>query len=223
MKLNIKTKSDGCFGSGEGLAAAIDLETAYERDSGLPRIPAKTIKGLVVEAVADLIYAAPQSRQTSLRQSAEKLFGNGGSHLSGGGVLRFGDGRLPEELRQAILYKFANQGSGIRLTPQDVLDSLTAIRRQTAIDDISGVPDKGSLRSLRLVLRETEFSSEIHMAGKLDADDIELLCAGVLTVHRGGAGRNRGKGRMEMRLFDELEDITEDHAKKWVEKLKESI
>jgi hypothetical protein len=89
------------------------------------------------------------------------------------------------------------------LTPADVLESLTAIRRQTAIDETTSAPDEGSLRSLRIVLRETVFTSTLDFNSDPQNDDLALLAACVLSLRRGGIGRNRGRGRLRAWLNNE--------------------
>jgi hypothetical protein len=99
-----------------------------------------------------------------------------------------------------------------QLKPAVVLESLSAIRRQTAIDEASAAPEKGSLRSMRVVLRQTSFRAWLDFAEEPGADDLALLTASILSVRRGGIGRNRGRGRLSLQLLDEQgNDITKTH------------
>lgn len=225
--LMITTLSEGCFGSGEGLAQAIDLETAYERDTGLPVIPGKTVKGLLVEAADELVGSAPVGIVAGLRQAADRLFGHTGSNAPDSCTLRFGNAELPSAVREALKDKFKSQipsSDTIRLTPEEVLESLTVIRRQTAIDEETGIPDEGSLRSQRLVIRETVFFCPLHFSSAPGDAELALLAAAAATVRRAGSGRNRGKGKLSMRLLDSSgADITDTHAGKYITKLAPSI
>ena len=211
--LEITTLSDGCFGSGEGLAGLVDLETAYERDTGLPIISGKTIKGLIVEAAGDLLYTTQHlQKENRWQQKANELFGQpGAGSASGNNLLRIGNASFPESIGNALLQKFQSQSpNDIELSPPEVLESLTSIRRQTAMDDETGIPDAGSLRSQRLVLRDTNFFARVDMTD--DSDALALFCACILSIHRGGSGRNRGKGRLKMRLLDDGQEITKGQA-----------
>jgi CRISPR/Cas system CSM-associated protein Csm3 (group 7 of RAMP superfamily) len=95
------------------------------------------------------------------------------------------------------------------LRPTEVLESLTAIRRQTAVDEKTGAPEEGSLRSMRVVLRNTPFVAELHFDEDPDQTAKALLAACVLSLRRAGTGRNRGRGRLTARLYDQQgNDIT---------------
>lgn len=79
------------------------------------------------------------------------------------------------------------------------LGSLTAVRRQTAIESDGlhiGVPAEGSLRAMRVILRQTPFEARLLAVRKLNPDELGLLAAAVLAFRRAGTGRNRGRGRL---------------------------
>lgn len=83
-----------------------------------------------------------------------------------------------------------------RLTPAEVLEVYTVIRRQTA-NDLSGAPALGSLRSARAVIRGTSFHASLNYERTGDdREAVALLAACVATVHRAGSTRNRGRGRL---------------------------
>lgn len=76
--------------------------------------------------------------------------------------------------------------------------------RQTAINEETGTPDDGSLRSSRVLLRETELYAPLEVAlsdnDPTKEDTLALLSACVAALHRGGIGRNRGRGRLKAQL-----------------------
>jgi CRISPR/Cas system CSM-associated protein Csm3 (group 7 of RAMP superfamily) len=208
LQLCLCLESDATFGRGEGLAGLVDEEIEYDVATGLPFVRGRTLKGLLVEECANLLFALQKtdsSALSTLEASAQRLFGRPGSGLESAALLHFGPALLPQELRVAVR-------SGIErdeLKPADVLEALTTIRRQTAIDEERGAPEKGSLRSMRVVLRQTSFRAWLDFAEDPGADDLALLAACALSVHRGGIGRNRGRGRLSLRLLDEQSsDIT---------------
>ena len=208
LQLCLRLESDATFGRGEGLAGLVDEEIEYDIATGLPFVRGRTLKGLLVEECANLLFALQTAGSLALsilETSAERLFGRPGSGLESAALLHFGPALLPKELREAVR-------SGIErdeLEPADVLEALTTIRRQTAIDEERGAPEKGSLRSMRVMLRQTSFWAWLEFPNDPGADDLALLAACALSVRRGGIGRNRGRGRLSLQLLDEQgSDIT---------------
>ncbi len=202
LQMNLRLESDVTFGRGEGLAGLVDEEVEYDAATGLPFIRGRTLKGLLVEECANLLFAlqtAGSHALPRLEAAAARLFGRPGSDLQSAAMLHFGPALLPDQLRDAVR-------DGIdrgQLKPAAVLESLTAIRTQTAIDEVSAAPEKGSLRSMRVVLRETSFRAWLDFASDPREDDLALLAACALSVRRGGIGRNRGRGRLSLQLLDE--------------------
>jgi hypothetical protein len=212
MKLYVRLqlKSDATFGRGDGVAGLVDEEVEHDARTGLPFLRGRTLKGLLAEECANTLFALSKqnaSAYTQFEQAAKFLFGKPGSTLEDDAMMHVGAAMLPEELRDAIEADI----EGDRLKPADVLESLTAIRRQTAVNERTGAPEEGSLRSMRVVLRETPFIAELSFDE--DPDDVAkaLLAACVLSFRRAGTGRNRGRGRLTARLLDEQgRDITEE-------------
>jgi len=197
-KIHIKLKSAATFGRGDGVAGLVDRE--IERDEhGFPFMRGKTLKGLLAESAENVLFAlnvGETENENPWRQAKNKLFGTPGR---GGenerGVLHIGDAQLSRELRAAIL------ASG--LNKNDVLYSLTGIRRQTAINP-NGAPDDASLRSMRVLLRGVSLEAPIDFDGDQPDDlQFQLLAAVVLDFRRAGTGRNRGRGWLEARLDDD--------------------
>ncbi|HWP47347.1 MAG TPA: RAMP superfamily CRISPR-associated protein [Candidatus Limnocylindrales bacterium] len=213
LEIHLKLKSDATFGRGDGVAGLVDEEVEYDVETGLPFLRGRTLKGLLAEECANILFAL--NRQNSpayarFEQAAKFLFGQGGSTLEDDALMHVGAALLPQELRDAIEADVKSDPP--RLKPAEVLESLTAIRRQTAVDEKTGAPEEGSLRSMRVVLRDTPFIARLDF--DRDPDDVTkaLLAACVLSLRRAGTGRNRGRGRLTARLRDEHgHDIT-DHC-----------
>ncbi len=92
-----------------------------------------------------------------------------------------------------------------------MLNSLTAIRNQTAMDEESGAPKEKSLRSMRVVLRGTPFEAELSFTKPPTDMDLPLLAACIKAFRRAGTGRNRGRGELDaVKLCDAAgDDITD--------------
>lgn len=94
----------------------------------------------------------------------------------------------------------------------DVLSSLTSIRRQTAINTVSGVPVETSLRTSRVIVRDLCFTAELFFEEKPNKDMLALLAVGTLALRRVGSGRNRGRGFVCCTLHDlNGVDVTQKH------------
>lgn len=199
--------SDATFGRGEGLAGVVDQEVDRDAD-GWPMLRGRALKGLLVEECANLFYALGKQPE-SLTEAARFLFGQAGSGLNDDGHLHVGSARLPREVREAI---------EAQLKPDEAFEALTAIRRQTAVDDKRGTPETGSLRAMRVILRGTNFVAPIRLEGAVPKESLPLLAACVKSLRRVGAGRNRGRGKLQATLHDATgQDITPTHFKRFRE------
>ena len=209
--LQLTLESDAAFGRGDGVAGVVDADVQHDI-SGLPYLGGKTLKGLLDAACAEVLSAIDQAKpgqSQAWQASALRLFGAPGSEAEQVGWLHVGDARLPDDLRAAI----AGDIRSGKISASAVLESLTALRRQTAMDAETGAPLKNSLRTIRVILRETIFIARLDFIPPLavsekvsDADrarDVALLAATVKAMRRAGAHRNRGLGKLKAELFDE--------------------
>jgi hypothetical protein len=192
--LRFRLLSDATFGRGEGLAGVVDQEADHDA-TGLPYLRGRALKGLLNEECANLLFALDQDPRWT--QAAQRLWGGPGSEAADAAYLHVGDAQLPADLREAV----EREVQARRLQPADVLESLTAIRRQTAVDEISGAPEDGTLRAMRVVLREAVFEAPLTFTAPSEHDDRLLLAACVLALRRAGTGRNRGRGRLQASLY----------------------
>ena len=207
-KLKIKLLSDTTFGRGDGVAGIVDQEV--EHDSyGLPYLRGRTLKGLLSEECDNLIDTLVVN-QEYWRELACELFGVSGSGLNIMAAAHIGDAQLPLDLQQAVAHAIQEND----LTSQQILSSLTTIRKQTAISAETGVAETNSLRSARVVIRELEFVSDLLFETETVAQEmLTLLAVGTLALRHIGSGRNRGRGHVQCTLHDaDGNDITQNHT-----------
>ena len=206
--LRIDLETDATFGRGDGLAGVVDQEVEHD-EFGLPFLRGRTLKGLLVEECANLVYALEVRRPELAERyaaAANRLFGRPGGGLDDAGLLRMGQARLPADLRRAIRASVKAK----ELSPMDVLESLTDIRRQTAMDE-TGKPDEHTLRGTRVILRDTPLLAHLSFATTPDPIVLGLLAACVSALRRAGTSRTRGRGRLRATLCNDAgEDITRD-------------
>lgn len=182
----IQLVSDASFGSGDGLPGVVDLEIEHDAD-GFPMIRGRTLKGLLREECANLRYAlGPAWEQWAAAE--QWLFGRSGATTQHHAAMQIGSAQLPPALRAELQ----------RLIPtaSERLAALTTIRRQTAVDAQRGAPETGSLRSMRVLLRQTYLLADVSFLTPPDPSRLALLSACVLALRRGGSGRNRGRGEL---------------------------
>lgn len=197
-RLEFVIKSDALFGRGDGVAGEVDVEVQHDQ-YGCPYLGGKALKGILVNECADILDALSPSIRVRWDKAAHDLFGEPGSQTSSSAHMTVGDAQLPQDLRQAIAQEIDQEKSTLRR--EDVLTSLTTVRRQTALDE-SGVPQPHSLRTVRLIIRETCLAAELFFRVQPEEDALRLLAACIKAFRRAGTGRNRGHGRLRAELCD---------------------
>lgn len=219
LQFKIHLLSDTTFGRGDGVSGLVDQEVEHD-PSGFPFLRGRTLKGLLSEECDNVISTLPEEQKNHWWAVAAQLFGIAGSTLDAMGTLHVGDACLPDDLRQAVSYQLQQSRE---LTKQDILSTLTTIRRQTAIDPVTGAPEKNSLRSMRVILRDLDFAALLSFESAPTEDMKNLLAVGALALRHLGESRNRGKGHVKCSLCNEKgQDITPDLAIQFYTKTKQS-
>lgn len=194
---------------GSGLAAGADVDALVVKDpDGFPYIPGKTIKGLLREAIEDIMdfKSSPDSQHDHVMKTFGffdgKIDNDGKSIGMTRGTAHFSNAELSEAERKIIL-------------SDNLQPYLFRTVASTAIDS-NGIAEKGCLRRMEVAVPCT-------LAGKITgvADEIEeLLMEAMGYVKRLGQNRNRGLGRCAFRIKeknDEKVTGTEDSKSKSVE------
>ena len=180
MKLQIELFDYWHTGSGHGSVGYIDAEVLRDAD-GLPYLPGRGLKGLLLEACKLLDACDPSSASNC---AASELFGTesdrGRPIELKGNYLHCSDARLPENQRKWLL-----AGDNRQCLPH-LYDTLSS----TAIEADGTRKDK-SLRIIEVVLPAT---LEASIGGLDEAQQARIRRA--LPLIRGiGKNRNRGLGR----------------------------
>ena len=209
MKIKIKLLSDLCTASGETHNSLIDLDVVYD-EYGLPYIPAKRLKGCIREAALEM-----QELGLVTETQFGQMFGQSGSQKSAfclSNAYIEGYNNIVSDLN-----KF--QGTEL-VSQQNVLEQYTYTRTQTAIDYETGVADKNSLRTIRVVKKGIVFEAECSL---IKPEFQKLLENAVSIVKHIGVSRTRGLGLVNMELIalDSRENIEKEHVFVKKEALKE--
>jgi CRISPR/Cas system CMR subunit Cmr4 (Cas7 group RAMP superfamily) len=195
MYLRIELLSDTAFGRGDGVAGRVDNEIEHDSETGLPIVKGRTIKGLIVEACADMMFGLSKCSPAAhdlFEKTANDLLGVPGSALESNGILHFHTATLPPDFAQKVreaLY-----------TPPQVLEAFTSIRRQTAVDPERDTPQNQTLRATRVVIRNTIFHAPISTDRSLSGEEFALLAACASTTRHAGLNRTRGLGNIQTTL-----------------------
>ena len=199
--LRIELKSDFCTATGENAPGMISSKTALEY--GIPKIPAKRIKGCLLESGRELA-----DNGMIAGELLSRIFGCPGS-LGGEGI-RVGDGHLslvPEylfnqEKKENFMICDYEQFLKNVKDCQDIEDSLledifTRKRTRTALEQ-TGTASAHSLRTVQVVPSGLVFCSRIEGSLSQEEEQALLLCAKGL--RHMGIGITRGMGEVRCTL-----------------------
>lgn len=198
--LQLELLSAATFGRGDGVAGLVDSEIEHDQ-YGFPFLRGRTLKGLLFEAAEDLVFALELQNNEQWSQHNQSLFGRPGSGTDTQGILHVGDARIPAALR-ALMLAERKKEEGKSYHKDEVLAAFTGIRRQTAMNRFGG-PEHGTLRSLRVILRDTRLTAALSFAREPNDNEWALLVGATLGLKAAGTGRNRGRGRLCATLNDE--------------------
>lgn len=171
---------------GSGLSAGADVDALVIKDNNdFPFVPGKTIKGLIRDAVTDLLEFKYKDFNVGLLRktfgnSEDKHFGNDITMCQGEAF--FSNVELPETYQRAIKDNHAQQF---------LFQSIS----QTAIDD-NGIAQNHSLRKIQVTVPCTLEGS----INDVPEGMTELLNDACSYIKRLGVGRNRGLGRCEIKI-----------------------
>jgi hypothetical protein len=179
-------------GTGRGSAFHLDAVTHAGAD-GLPRLPGRTLKGLL----RDALWRAEQWGWPDVPAgSTAALFGTAadGESISRPGLLRVADAVLPEHISAYL----AGNSDGRKLIP-----GLYREHFSTAIDGKTGVAKGRTLRGMRVVVPLMLVAVIDEVTGVDDVPDWHERLAAVLPlVTAVGAYRSRGFGRARLHWED---------------------
>lgn len=210
MTLRLALQSAATFSAGFGVPGLVDRDVERD-DNGFPYLRGRALKGLLAESAENVVFAlALQGKEW--RADKDALFGRPGRGRAAPdengdatpapeqGILHVGDATLPRPLRTLLLQARANDTE--RFSATAVFDSLTTIRRQTAMNPDGG-PDHTTLRATRVLLPGVMLEAPLTFRRPPSDRQRALLAAAVLDWRRAGTSRNRGRGLLRATLDDD--------------------
>lgn len=201
-KLIIKLKSDLCTATGEDAPGITNIKTALEH--GIPYIPAKRIKGCLLEAGREM-------RDNGLikQEILNQLFGKTGSQKAEG--MCVGDaslysfprflygGEKGEYIKIENYEQFQKEIQGCQEEEKAFFeDFFTRRRTRTAISAGNQTAKEHSLRTMQVVPAGIQFMSIIE--GELREEEVEALQLCAKGLRHMGMGVTRGLGEIQCTL-----------------------
>lgn len=200
--LRIKLESDFCTATGEDTPGIVNMVTATE--DGVPYIPAKRIKGCLLEAGREM-------RDNGIIEpdELEHVFGKTGAQQGEGisltdahvySVPKFLFGEHTDESKKIEDYElFQTEVKKCTETEQAYLeDFFTRQRTRTAIDADTKTAKKHSLRTMQVVPKGIEFA--VCIEGELSEKGEAVLLDCVKGLRHMGIGITRGFGEVRCTL-----------------------
>ena len=186
-QLKIDIQSYWHPGTGSGRGADVDA-IVYRDAEGLPRLPGKSLKGVLRNAVSRWEQFTQSASETSL---ADQLFGAGADDGDTWfGLIRVSDAVLADDVCH-YLKQDKNLATGLYRT-----------MHSTAIDHSTGVATNKSLRGIEVVIPLTLYATldEVPSAKYKVPDWQEKLKSALPLIQAVGAHRSRGLGRVVVSL-----------------------
>jgi len=195
-RIVIALLSDATFGRGEGAPGVVDVEVEHDA-YGLPMLNGKALRGLLRDSWLTMQVHFPE-----LAEAGRRVLG---PHADVGetAILRIGDATIEEASRAFFIA--AVQRNLYPLSREAILAALTDIRSQTSEERTSGAPAKGTLRSVRVILRGLQLEAPLVWLDEPTAEDLRCLALACLATRHAGLGRNRGRGHIRVTLDGNVE------------------
>jgi CRISPR/Cas system CSM-associated protein Csm3 (group 7 of RAMP superfamily) len=221
LELHVALLSDAAPGSGAG-GPLVDRDVVVD-ESGLPVLPGRRLKGLLRETcqeVQEAFQVAGRGQWAAAELcSTDELFGT----AQKAGLVGVADARLAgsahadgatgvaASVELAEWFGWA-AGQGGYFASAPVLDQMTVVRSQTAINAETGAAQRGALRSMRMLRRGLRFAGAMRLEAADPALELRArrtLALAAAALRRLGTARQRGAGRVQARLWDGGTDLTE--------------
>ena len=202
--IRLELRSPALVGSGEGSGAIIDSDIVFD-DIGIPYIPAKRIKGCLLDSTNE-IREMFDFAKIKFEIAIPDVFGEIGAKRSA--PVYFSDLMIENytENRAWLEYFLHHKNYQFIISKDAILNTFTEIRQQTRIDENNGVAFEGSLRTLRLIKKGVIFTGEVFIEDP-NIQIPEILALACMNLRHFGTSRNRGFGEIRCRFMDGNQEV----------------
>lgn len=189
-KILIKLITESIFGSGHSEPSSVDLDVVTD-EYGFPYMKAKTFKGNLREEMEKTIDILGEGYESIV----DDLLGKENDGENSWENIRLSDCSIKNSIK-SVFEKAIDMGE---ISPIELKESLTEVRKFTSIDD-DGSASKGSLRQIRVIKKGLEFEVDIYCDRKLSEVELGVLAISLRNLRHMGSMRTRGKGQVECTL-----------------------
>lgn len=196
IKVQIRLLSPTLLSNGEpeGLFDDSYIQDKYK----LPVFPAKRFKGLLRESCLELLEWAGAKKKSDI---INHIFGKQGeSNETTSSKIQVFNGEIINRTEWVDIIEKSNWDPDIL----NAVDSFFSLRMaQTQIEE-NGIAKEGSLRQFKLLApkEEASFTFSLIKGDGLNQELIDLIKLALINIRRVGTGRNRGWGKVEVKLLD---------------------
>lgn len=196
MDINYKIEFYSDWHCGSGLSAGADIDQLVIKDKkGLPFIPGKTLKGLILEAVEDLLAFRGESgaKQLGLKQTF------GYPEVKEEAKVKEKEEEVKEEMPRKGEAFFTNAELPEELASRIVSDKLGRFLYRTVTStaiETDGVAKDFSLRRMEVVVPCVMLGSILNVPDEFASE----LQDSLKLIKRLGQSRNRGLGRCQITI-----------------------
>lgn len=197
INIQIKLKSPTLLSNGEpeGLYDESYMQDQYR----LPVFPAKRLKGLLRESCTELLEWSGNGSKA--KDIIDFIFGKtGASNETTSSRIQIFNGEIIRRSEWVDIILKSHECPKI-LAAIDSYFSMKVAQTQIKED---GIAKEGSLRQFKLLAPKEDacFETTIVLSNELEGDLIHLIKAGLINIRRVGTGRNRGWGKVHLKLED---------------------
>ena len=198
MDITYKIEFHNDWHCGSGLSAGADVDLLVIKDKQkLPFVPGKTMKGLVKEAMIDILTFKKNNQKDTI---IEKLLGKANEKHADIKEEIESTKEEAESIKQGCLF-FTNaeldEATANLILEEETTEFLYRDIASTAIND-KGVAMKHSLRKLQVTIPCTLFG----IIKNTPAENVELIEQSLKYIKRLGQNRNRGLGRCDITIIE---------------------
>ena len=195
--IKIKFVSDVLIGVGEGYGTIIDSDCVFD-ELGLPYIPSKRLKGVLLESGQMLNEVFKGIGLSAIPLS--EIFGTVGGVE---GNLKLNNFYLEQYDDLVEWLRYLSDRHPNVINKQRIINIYSSLRYSTALDENTGIAKEHSLRVERVINRGNIFTGNVEFDEKYERD-VALIC---MNVRRIGTKRNRGLGEVEIKLLKDGNEI----------------
>lgn len=204
LEIHISTRSFTLTGSGEGFGSIIDSDVVFD-DLGIPYLPARRIKGLLLDKSRDIQEILNPTMNIFPKSLLKDLFGETGKNSESA---YFENLVIPDYENITSWLKYSYQGKLSQfINKYAIMNYWTKIIQSTATT-IKGIAKPHSLRTIRALNPNILFIGKIQF-NEVNKKGIYLLSLACAHLNRLGSKRNRGLGKIECKLYHNGTDLVE--------------